>query len=185
MSTTSQPQAGTGKTADASHTLRHRRARAAIPRGGQAPSHPVLVAHAEERSLQNRLADWITAWAGSMSFVYIHVVWFVLWIVLQPFKDVFPFGLLTMIVSLEAIFLATFVMISQNRADEKRQMLADHQWEMIQLEERQNEQLLELSNRLLALTTEVHALTTEVHRSVSVGGRDQPAPGSAEPPRAG
>lgn len=50
--------------------------------------------------------------------------------------------------SLEAIFLSTFVMISQNRADEKRQALADHQWELIQAEEKQNEQLLEISNRL-------------------------------------
>ena len=50
-----------------------------------------------------------------------------------------------MIVSLEAIFLSTFVMISQNRADEKRQVLADHQWRMVQQEEGQNEQLLQLS----------------------------------------
>ena len=105
-----------------------------------------------------------------MSFVYLHLAWFVLWIVFQPFRDVFPFGLLTMIVSLEAIFLTTFVMISQNRADERRQMLADHQWELIQLEERQNEQLLTMANRLLELTTEVHALTTEVHRLVHVPG---------------
>ncbi len=101
-----------------------------------------------------------------MGFVYIHVAWFLLWLRYEPFKDVFPYGLLTMIVSLEAIFLSTFVMISQNRADEKRQALADHQWEMIQMEERQNEQLLELSKRLIELTTEVHTLTTEVHQAV-------------------
>jgi uncharacterized membrane protein len=93
-------------------------------------------------------------------------VWFIVWIIYQPFHDEFPFGLLTMIVSLEAIFLSTFVMISQNRADERRQVLADHQWEMIQAEEKQNEQLLAISNRLLTLTTEVHSLTTEVHQSV-------------------
>ena len=78
----------------------------------------------------------------------------------------FPYGLLTMIVSLEAIFLSTFVMISQNRADVKRQVLADHQWEMIQAEERQNQQLLDLSMRLMTLTTQIHALTTEVHQLV-------------------
>jgi uncharacterized membrane protein len=61
-----------------------------------------------------------------MGFVYLHVIWFVLWIKVEAFKDVFPYGLLTMIVSLEAIFLTTFVMISQNRADVKRQVLADH-----------------------------------------------------------
>ena len=128
--------------------------------------NPALVQHAEARaaSVQNRIADQITSFAGSMWFVYIHVIWFILWLRYEPFKDVFPYGLLTMIVSLEAIFLSTFVMISQNRADEKRQVLADHQWEMIQAEERQNEQLLALSNRLIGLTTEVHALTSEVHQ---------------------
>ncbi len=132
------------------------------------PKHPSLIRHAEERgaSLQNRLADTITTFAGSMGFVYIHVVWFVLWLRFEPFKDVFPYGLLTMVVSLEAIFLSTFVMISQNRADEKRQLLADHQWELIQAEEKQNERLLEMSTRLLTLTTEVHTLTAEVHQSV-------------------
>ena len=58
-----------------------------------------------------------------MKFVYIHAIWFSLWIVLGV--EDYPFGLLTMIVSLEAIFLSTFVMISQNRADEKRQVIAD------------------------------------------------------------
>jgi uncharacterized membrane protein len=131
------------------------------------PIHPSLLRHAEARaqSVQNRLADGITRLAGSMGFVYLHAIWFLLWIRYEPFKDVFPYGLLTMIVSLEAIFLSTFVMISQNRADERRQVIADHQWEMIQLEEKQNEQLLALSRQLLALTTEVHALTTEVHAS--------------------
>jgi len=72
-------------------------------------------------SRSDRLADWITAFSGSMPFVYLHIVWFVGWIALNrgffgltPF-DPFPFGLLTMIVSLEAIFLATFVLLSQNR----------------------------------------------------------------------
>jgi uncharacterized membrane protein len=128
-----------------------------------------LARYAEQRaaSLQNRVADVITAFAGSMGFVYLHVIWFVLWLKLEPFKDVFPYGLLTMIVSLEAIFLSTFVMISQNRADVKRQVLADHQWEMIQAEERQNQQLLDLSTRLVTLTTQIHALTTEMHRLVT------------------
>jgi uncharacterized membrane protein len=132
------------------------------------PKHPSLARYAEQRaaSLQNRVADAITAFGGSMGFVYLHVIWFVLWLKVEPFKDVFPFGLLTMIVSLEAIFLSTFVMISQNRADVKRQVLADHQWEMIQAEERQNQQLLDLSTRLMTLTTQIHALTTEVHQLV-------------------
>ena len=62
--------------------------------------------------------------------------------------------------SLEAIFLSTFVMISQNRADEKRQVLADHQWQTVQEEEQQNEQLLQLSTHILELTKALHALDT-------------------------
>ena len=123
------------------------------------PSHPSLLRHAEERarSLQNRVADAITTFAGSMWFVYLHVVWFLLWLRYEPFKDVFPYGLLTMIVSLEAIFLSTFVMISQNRADAKRQVIADQQWQTVQEEDRQNVQLLDLSKQILELTEAVHA----------------------------
>ena len=132
------------------------------------PKHPSLARYAEQRaaSLQNRVADAITAFAGSMWFVYLHVIWFVLWVKFEPFKDAFPYGLLTMVVSLEAIFLSAFVMISQNRADVRRQVLADHQWKMIQAEERQNRQLLDFSTRLMTLTTQIHALTTEVHQAV-------------------
>jgi uncharacterized membrane protein len=77
---------------------------------------------AELRAVQDRTADAITTFAGSMRFVYIHIVWFMVWISVNVGLagidhefDKFPFGLLTMIVSLEAIFLSTFVMISQNR----------------------------------------------------------------------
>jgi uncharacterized membrane protein len=121
---------------------------------------PALIKHAEERanSLQNRIADKITTFAGSMAFVYLHVAWFAVWIVFGTLIgfDSYPFGLLTMIVSLEAIFLSTFVMISQNRADAKRQVIADHQWQLVQLEDKQNCQLLELSQQILELTTAVH-----------------------------
>ena len=92
-----------------------------------------------------------------MAFVYVHVCWFAVWIIIGIEK--FPYGLLTMIVSLEAIFLSTFVMISQNRADEKRQILADQQWKLVNTEEKQNEELLTISNEILALTREVHKLT--------------------------
>jgi uncharacterized membrane protein HdeD (DUF308 family) len=73
-----------------------------------------------------------------MLFVYLHIIWFAAWIILGV--EHYPYGLLTMIVSLEAIFLSTFVMISQNRADEKRQVLADHQWQTVQEEDQQNEE---------------------------------------------
>jgi uncharacterized membrane protein len=71
---------------------------------------------------QDRAADRITAFAGSLNFVYLHSVWFGIWILINIGLvgsaltfDKFPYGLLTMIVSLEAIFLSTFVMVSQNR----------------------------------------------------------------------
>src|SRR6266516_6525645 len=71
---------------------------------------------------QDRAADRITAFAGSLNFVYIHSIWFGIWVLVNAGIlgaslefDKFPFGLLTMIVSLEAIFLSTFVMVSQNR----------------------------------------------------------------------
>ena len=118
--------------------------------------NPALMKQAEERaqSAQNRIADAITRFAGSMAFVYLHVIWFACWIGFGVEK--YPFGLLTMIVSLEAIFLSTFVMISQNRADAKRQVLADQQWQTVQEEDRQNVQLLELSKQILDLTKAVH-----------------------------
>jgi uncharacterized membrane protein len=122
--------------------------------------HPALQQQLEQRrgSLQNRIADRITQFAGSMVFVYVHVVWFALWIGLGVEK--YPYGLLTMIVSLEAIFLSTFVMISQNRADERRQILADNEWRFVQAEETQNEQLIEMSNQILELTRAIHSMTS-------------------------
>ena len=122
-------------------------------------THPILTQQAEERakSVQNRIADAVTRFAGSMPFVYLHVIWFSLWIGLGV--EAYPFGLLTMIVSLEAIFLSTFVMISQNRADAKRESLAEHQWQLVQEEERQNEELLAVSKQILALTKEIHQMT--------------------------
>jgi uncharacterized membrane protein len=124
------------------------------------PVHPALLRHAEKRraSLENRAADQITRFAGSMQFVYLHIIWFAAWIGLRV--EHYPFGLLTMIVSLEAIFLSTFVMISQNRADEKRQVLADHEWRTVQQEEQQNEELLKLSNEILELTKAIHTMHT-------------------------
>jgi uncharacterized membrane protein len=137
-----------------------------VPRPLPPPIDPALMRHAEERAkdVQNRIADKITAFSGSMMFVYIHIVWFGLWIGLGVEK--YPFGLLTMIVSLEAIFLSTFVMISQNRADAKRQVIADEQWKTVQDEDQQNEELLTLSKQILQLTKEVRSYADTVHRKV-------------------
>jgi uncharacterized membrane protein len=165
-----------------------------LPIRAPTPVNPALVKHAEQRAEyeQNRIADAITTFAGSMTFVYIHIVWFGCWIGFGVEK--YPFGLLTMIVSLEAIFLSTFVMISQNRADAKRQVIADQQWTTVKEEDEQNKQLLGLSQQILALTKEIRgfaglvqqghdqneqllnlsrrtlALTEQVHDAAGTGG---------------
>ena len=126
--------------------------------------NPALVEHARKRaeSIQNQIADRITKFAGSMHFVYLHVVLFAAWIALGV--EAYPYGLLTMIVSLEAIFLSTFVMISQNRTDAKRQVAADLQWQTVREEDKQNQQLLDLSSQILDLTKAIHSLTVERSR---------------------
>jgi len=131
--------------------------RLVIPPKLQSPINPALMKHAEKRAAdaQNRIADAITRFAGSMTFVYVHIIWFATWIGFGV--EDYPYGLLTMIVSLEAIFLSTFVMISQNRADARQQVVADQQWKTVQEEDEQNRELLDLSNQILALTREVHA----------------------------
>src|SRR5262245_50342217 len=115
--------------------------------------HPVVVAHHEARAsdIQLRIADWITAFAGSMPFVYIHAVGFALWMI---FAEGDPWPTLTLVVSLEAIFLSTFVMIGQNRQAAFQQAKADHDF---------NEQELELKTNT-ELTRAIHVLTTELHR---------------------
>ena len=91
---------------------------------------------ARMRGTQDRIADAITAFAGTMTFVYLHALWFAVWIVCNEGAfgrgavwDPYPFGLLTMIVSLEAIFLSTFVMVSQNRQAARENIRADLDFE--------------------------------------------------------
>ena len=94
------------------------------------PIDPALLKHAEERAevRQNRVADKITAFSGSMLFVYLHIIWFSCWIGFGVEK--YPFGLLTMIVSLEAIFLSIFVLISQNRQAAKDSVRSGIEYEV-------------------------------------------------------
>ena len=163
MSTaTETPPAARAPRATESDGHHRRLVRWFVPRPLPQPLNPALLKHSEERAqdVQNRVADKITAFAGSMTFVYIHVLWFGLWIGLGVEK--YPFGLLTMIVSLEAIFLSTFVMISQNRADAKRQVIADQQWKTVQTEDQQNQELLDLSKQILRLTKEVRSYADTV-----------------------
>jgi uncharacterized membrane protein len=114
--------------------------------------HPVVLAQQSHRQgkLELRIADAITAFAGSMPFVYIHAVLFAAWMV---FVEGDPWPKLTLVVSLEAIFLSTFVMIGQNRQASFQRAKADHDFV---------EQETELKNNT-ALTQLVHALTVEIH----------------------
>jgi uncharacterized membrane protein len=125
-----------------------------------APRHPGVAAFLEERAgkFQNRVADAITSFAGSMWFVYVHVVVFAGWMVLAEGK---PWPTLTLVVSLEAIFLSTFVMIGQNRQAGFAQAKADHDFTAQELELRTNTDL----------TREIHRLTTELHRRVVSGSQ--------------
>lgn len=117
------------------------------------PQHPVVVSHQAQRAadVQLRIADAITAFAGSMLFVYIHAVLFAVWMI---FVESDPWPKLTLVVSLEAIFLSTFVMIGQNRQAAFQQAKADHDF---------NEQELELKTNT-ELTRAIHTLTAELHR---------------------
>jgi uncharacterized membrane protein len=117
--------------------------------------HPAVTAHREHRAahLQLRIADAITRFAGSMRFVYIHAVAFAVWMV---FAERDPWPKLTLVVSLEAIFLSTFVMIGQNRQADFQQAKADHDF-------REQEQELKLNTEL---TRAVHALASEMHARI-------------------
>jgi uncharacterized membrane protein len=121
--------------------------------GQPRPQHPVVLAKQAEQaaSLQLRIAGWITTFAGSMPFVYIHAVVFTIWMV---FVESDPWPKLTLVVSLEAIFLSAFVMIGQNRQAAFQQAKADHDF---------NAQELELKTNT-DLTREIHRLTIELHR---------------------
>ena len=116
------------------------------------PKHEALRLHEVLRraDLQNRIADTITSFAGSMKFVYIHAVLFGVWCATGLFGvDPFPFNFLTMSVSLEAIFLSTFVMIGQNRQSDFAQRKADHDFHEQELELKINTQLTRTINQLV------------------------------------
>jgi len=117
--------------------------------------HPVVVRMRSHRAqdFQLRVADKITEFAGSMAFVYIHIVVFAVWMV---FAESTPWPALTLVVSLEAIFLSTFVMIGQNRAAKFQKLKADHDFTEQEAELKTNTQL----------TREIYLLTTELHRRV-------------------
>ena len=112
------------------------------------------------------MADQITAFAGSMSFVFIHAALFAVWML---FFERSPWPTLTLVVSLEAIFLSTFVMIGQNRQAAFQQAKADHDFEAQELELKTNTEL----------TREIHRLTAELHRRLMGPASGDHAPASA------
>ena len=115
--------------------------------------HPVVMAQAVTRAenLQLRVADKITAFAGSMPFLYLHAAIFAVWMFVIE-ED--PWPKLTLVVSLEAIFLSTFVMIGQNRQAAFQQAKADHDFVEQEMELKTNTEI----------TRTIHTLTTELHR---------------------
>ena len=127
--------------------------------------HPVVVAQKLHRTadVQLRVADAITKFAGSMMFVYIHIVIFGIWMIAVE-SD--PWPKLTLVVSLEAIFLSTFVMIGQNRQAEFAQRKADHDYA-------EEEQELHLNTEL---TKAIHQLVQEINATVFVTPGATPAP---------
>jgi uncharacterized membrane protein len=131
--------------------------------------HPVVVKQARKRAedAQLRLADKITAFAGSMTFVWVHCAIFAFWIASGLFgADRYPFQFLTFVVSLEAIFLSTFVLIGQNRSAAFQQAKADHDF-------REQETMLKENTDL---TRMIASITEQLHEQIC---------GPAAPPAAG
>jgi uncharacterized membrane protein len=120
--------------------------------------HPVVTASIQRRAqdVQLRIADGITAFAGSMRFVYIHAVLFAVWMLLIEGN---PWPKLTLIVSLEAIFLSTFVMIGQNRQASFQQAKADHDFVEQELQLRDNTDM----------TRAIHELSKQIYTIVQSG----------------
>jgi uncharacterized membrane protein len=127
----------------------------------RATHHPAVVALAERHaaSVQLRVAGAITAFAGSMRFVYVHIALFALWML---FFERSPWPTLTLVVSLEAIFLSTFVMIGQNRQATFQQEKADHDFNA---QEKELDENTVLTREIHRLTVELHALQTGAPRS--------------------
>src|SRR4051812_48283767 len=154
---TSQGASFASLTAKASHDESHQGRGESM--ADAAVHSPVVTEHKASRAadVQLRIADAITSFAGSMNFVYIHAVIFALWMLLIERN---PWPKLTLIVSLEAIFLSTFVMIGQNRQAAFQQAKADRDFV-------EQEQELKTNTDI---TTAIHALTKEIHARVTSGG---------------
>ncbi len=104
------------------------------------------------RTPGERISDFIAAFCGSMTFVWVHVVWFGLWVALNSMPkfafDPFPFTFLTLVVSLEAIFLSTFILISQNHETELTERRNHLDLQINLLTEQENTKLLEMVTKI-------------------------------------
>jgi uncharacterized membrane protein len=136
--------------------------------------HEMVEVEARDRikiSVSDKIANSISGFAGSMLFVWLHVAWFAAWIILNTAGlqfDGFPYGLLTMIVSLEAIFLSTFVLISQNR----QSLLIDKRSKVV----------LQVNLISELVVTKVMALVSEIHKHLGLSvGQDKEVQRMQEP----
>lgn len=124
--------------------------------------------HQDQMSRSDKIADSITAFAGTMKFIYVHFLWWMVWFVVNSNLlhftfDKYPYNLLTMVLSLEAILLATLIMISQNRQSSRDKIQAEHQSE-------HQEQELAVNTEL---TKEINRLTKEIHASIMLRKNDK------------
>jgi len=160
---------------------------------------------ASERGLQDRIADVITSVSGRMIFAYVHIVWFGIWILLNTGRfgvrifDPFPYGLLTMVVSLEAIFLSTFVLISQNRLSAESDRRADLDLQIGLLTEHELTRVLQMLDAIqdklgvvdhknseladLEMETRPEDVLAEIHRIQAIELRQKNPPSTKVEPR--
>ena len=138
---------------------------------------PVVVYQQRKRASdwQLHLADQITAFAGSMAFVWVHVAIFGFWLSSGLFGvDPYPFQFLTLVVSLEAIFLSTFVLIGQNRQAALQQAKADHDFHESETELKRN---TDLTRAIHTMTRQIHTVVEDVQRTVVSASANRPSGG--------
>jgi len=128
--------------------------------------------HKDSLSRTDRIADKITAFAGTVHFIYLHIIWWASWFVINSHLlhltfDKYPYNLLTMILSLEAILLATLIMISQNRQAARDKIQAEHQYEHQEMELKFNTKLTEDIHSLIKTSSRKITVTTPQLRDKS------------------
>jgi len=110
----------------------------------------------KNKTFLDKISDFITDFSGSELFIFLHIIWFSFWLVYnliasQPF-DPYPFGLLTLVVSLEAIFLATFILISQNKTDQINDIRSELDYQTDIKSEKNTAEVLALLKKIYSLS---------------------------------